>query len=140
MEAFREWRVELMGTAVPVQVLTDHKNLIYFTTTKELNRRQVRWAETLASYNFRISYVKGSENIRADALSRKPEYQSNKTHESRAILKEDGDSLVYNKQQLAATLELVGDPWTDRIKAALASDATAAHQDPILGKGFARTS
>jgi hypothetical protein len=64
----------------------------------------------LALYNFRISYVKGSENARADALSRKPEYLSNKTHESRAILRADGDSLVFNKQQLAVTTRLVGDP------------------------------
>ena len=90
-------------------MLTDHKNLIYFTTTKELNRQQVRWAETLASYNFIISYVKGTKNARADALSRKPEYHTNKTHESRAILREDGDSLVFNKPQLALIVKLVGD-------------------------------
>jgi hypothetical protein len=64
----------------------------------------------LALYNFRILYVKGLENARADALSQKPEYLSNKTHKSRAILKTDGDSLVFNKQQLAATTRLVGDP------------------------------
>ena len=128
VEAFREWRVYLEGSAHPVQVLTDHKNLIYFTTTKELNRRQVRWAETLASYNFRISYVKGSENARADALSRKPEYLSNKTHESRAILKEENDSLVFNRQQIAATSTLVGDPWTKKIKQQYSDDQLAQHQ------------
>jgi hypothetical protein len=47
-------------------------------------------------YNFIISYVKGTKNTRADALSRKPEYHRNKTYESRAILREDGDSLVFN--------------------------------------------
>jgi len=64
----------------------------------------------LALYNFRILYVKGLENARADALSRKPEYLSNKTYKSRAILKIDSDSLVFNKQQLAAITRLVGDP------------------------------
>jgi hypothetical protein len=64
----------------------------------------------LALYNFRILYVKGLENAKADALSRKPEYLSNKTHKSRAILRADGDLLVFNKQQLAATARLVGDP------------------------------
>ncbi|KFY06363.1 hypothetical protein V491_08680, partial [Pseudogymnoascus sp. VKM F-3775] len=47
VEAFRQWRVYLEGPAYTVQVWTDHKNLTSFTTTKVLNRRQVRWAETL---------------------------------------------------------------------------------------------
>ena len=94
----------LEGSKFPVQILTDHKNLIYFTTTKELNRRQVRWAETLATYNFTISYVKGAENARADALSRKPGYMRNSQPVSHAILKQDGNSLVRNEMQLASTM------------------------------------
>jgi hypothetical protein len=131
VDALREWRVYLEGSKYPVQIYTDHKNLVYFTTTKELNRRQVRWAETLATYNFRISYVKGTENARADALSRKPEYLTNKTHESRAILKGEGEDLVFNKQQLAATSTIEGDEWTDKIKRKYAEDAMAKDQ---LGK------
>jgi hypothetical protein len=44
-----------------------------FLTTKELNWRQVRWAEILAKYYFEIEYVKGTDNIRADILSKKAE-------------------------------------------------------------------
>jgi hypothetical protein len=44
-----------------------------FLTTKELNQRQVRWAEILAEYYFKIKYVKGTDNIRADALNKKAE-------------------------------------------------------------------
>jgi hypothetical protein len=46
-EAFRIWRHYLDGSARPVDVVTDHKNLEYFSTTKILNRRQARWAEYL---------------------------------------------------------------------------------------------
>jgi hypothetical protein len=42
-----------------------------FLTTKELNQRQVRWAEILAKYYFEIKYIKGTDNIKADVLSRK---------------------------------------------------------------------
>jgi hypothetical protein len=42
VEALREWRVYLEGPKYPVQIYTDHKNLLYWTTTKQLNRRQVR--------------------------------------------------------------------------------------------------
>ena len=42
VEALREWRVYLEGAKYPVQIYTDHKNLLYWTSTKQLNRRQVR--------------------------------------------------------------------------------------------------
>ena len=44
-EAFRIWQHYLDGSARPIDVVTDHKNLEYFSTTKVLNRRQARWAE-----------------------------------------------------------------------------------------------
>ena len=51
----------------------DYKNLIGFLTTKELNCRQVRWAEILIKYYFKIEYVKGTDNIRVNTLSKKAE-------------------------------------------------------------------
>ena len=51
----------------------DYKNLIGFLITKELNRRQVRQAEMLIEYYFKIQYTKGTENARVDVLSRKAE-------------------------------------------------------------------
>ncbi|EDO01784.1 hypothetical protein SS1G_04259 [Sclerotinia sclerotiorum 1980 UF-70] len=125
VDAFREWRVYLKGSKYTVQVYTDHKNLVYFTTTKELNRWQVRWSEIMAAYNFRISYVKGNENARADTLNRKPEYLQNKTHESHTILKQDGDTLVHNKPQLAATSGINYDTIKDIIKTEYSTDTTA---------------
>jgi RNase H-like domain found in reverse transcriptase len=35
----QEWRVYLEEAKYKVKVLTDHKNLIWFTTTKVLNKR-----------------------------------------------------------------------------------------------------
>lgn len=40
--SFKQWKVYLKGPKHTVTVLSDHKNLIYFTTTKVLNQRQVR--------------------------------------------------------------------------------------------------
>ena len=57
---------------MPIKVLTDHKNLEYFITTKKLTPRQARWAEFLFEYNFLISYQSGKKNNKADALTRKP--------------------------------------------------------------------
>ena len=47
-------------------------------------------------YNFKISYIKGIENGRADALSYKPEYIRGKEIPSYAILKEAENGLVFN--------------------------------------------
>jgi hypothetical protein len=41
--ACTEWKVYLEGSKFPITCLTDHKNLTFFMTTKDLNRRQVRW-------------------------------------------------------------------------------------------------
>jgi len=59
-------------------VKTDYKNLTGFLIIKELNQRQVRWAEMLAEYHFEIQHTKGTDNARADALSKKAKLQSNK--------------------------------------------------------------
>jgi hypothetical protein len=42
-----------------------------FLTTKELNQRQVKWAEILIKYYFKIEYIKGTDNIKVDVLNRK---------------------------------------------------------------------
>jgi hypothetical protein len=42
-EAFKAWCHYLEGTEVPIDVVTDHKNLEYFCTTQILSRRQARW-------------------------------------------------------------------------------------------------
>ncbi|KAG0155432.1 hypothetical protein PDIDSM_1009 [Penicillium digitatum] len=52
------------------EVITDHRNLEYFTTTKLLNRRQARWSEFLSRFNFKITYRPGKQGAKPDALTR----------------------------------------------------------------------
>jgi hypothetical protein len=73
--AFKQWRSYLAGAQHRVQVLTDHKNLLYFTTTWTLNRRQARWSIFLDDFNFEIQYQPGTQQGKADALSRHSEYE-----------------------------------------------------------------
>jgi hypothetical protein len=42
--AFQDWRVYLEGSPHQIRVISDHKNLEYFLTSKQLNRRQARWS------------------------------------------------------------------------------------------------
>ena len=53
-EAFRAWRHYLEGTNVSIDVVTDHKNLEYFCTTRILSRRQARWSTFLSGFNMVI--------------------------------------------------------------------------------------
>jgi len=39
VEAFKEWRLYLVGAKHWITVYTNYKNLTYFTTNKELNGR-----------------------------------------------------------------------------------------------------
>ena len=57
---------------MPVRVLTDHKGLEYFMTTKKLTPRQARWAEFLSEFNFVVTYQSGKKNNKADALTPRP--------------------------------------------------------------------
>jgi hypothetical protein len=71
---FEQWRHLLLGSKHPITVFTDHKNLVYFTSTKRLNRRQARWSLFLSDFDFNIIYRSGKSNGKPDALSRRPEY------------------------------------------------------------------
>jgi hypothetical protein len=88
IHAFEEWRLELEGALHPVQVLSDHKNLEYFMSTKLLNRRQTRWAEYLSRFNFCIVYRPGKGGGKPDAL----------THRSRD-LPQGGDARLIEQQR-----------------------------------------
>ena len=100
INAFEEWRAYLKKSRHPIMVYSDHKNLLYFTTTKKLNQRQVRWIELLASYNFQIHYRKESENGQADVLSQRLDLTTEKTQE-RSLFTGKGKTLVLNKLEVA---------------------------------------
>lgn len=75
MSALESWEPELKSTEEAFTVLTDHQTLQWFTTTKKLQRRQIRWNEQLAGYRFKIVYRPGKKNGKADALTRRTQDQ-----------------------------------------------------------------
>jgi hypothetical protein len=91
IKAFDEYKAELMPcTDEPIIVVTDHKNLEYFMTTKMLNERQARWGEKLSPFNLRITYRPGRLNVRADALTRRPQDEPTEevvNHREQTLLK-----------------------------------------------------
>jgi hypothetical protein len=49
----------------------DHQSLKHLFTQRDLNSSQRRCSEFISEYDFGISYIKGKENLVADALSRR---------------------------------------------------------------------
>ena len=69
-EAFRTWCHYLEGSALPINVVTNHKNLEYFSTTKILTHHQARWSEYLSQFNLIIWFHPGWLGTKPDALTR----------------------------------------------------------------------
>lgn len=101
----QEWEHYLIRAKHQIKVYTDHKNLVHLTTTtKELNKRQIRWAEYLSQFDAKILYRKGSENGRADALSWRLDHQQDAPPKTQTMLHQTNDgSLGIGLRQLAAT-------------------------------------
>jgi hypothetical protein len=118
--AFEQWRPELEGTKLPIQVITDHKALEYFMTTKKLTRRQARWALTLADYNFQISYRPGRQNGKADALTRRASDMPNQ------------DNLIDDRQQEQLQTILGPERLTDEVKDHLRVAAEGDEPEDVL--------
>jgi len=96
VDVFKHWHRYCEGATYQVQVYSDNQNLEYFTTTKVLNCRQVRWALELAGIDFRIYYWPGSRNGKPDALSRRSKYRPEKgVSENQPIM------TVLNKEHFA---------------------------------------
>ena len=74
ISAFAKWRAYMAGAQHRIQVMNEHKNLIYFTTTRTLNQKQARWSSFLADYNFEILFRHDVHHGKADALSQRLDF------------------------------------------------------------------
>ena len=84
VKVFKTWHYYLEGCKHEVLVLTDYNNLRCFIDMKSLSSRQVRWAQELSQYHFRIDYRQGKANAAADALSRFPQRSQDEEKELQA--------------------------------------------------------
>ena len=105
VDAMRHWRIYAESCS-ELTIYTDHKNLTFFTTSKVLNRRQVRWSEELGQYKFKIVYTPGKDNGRADALSRRSDLAGTKTTQDTSILRINKDGSLGPARQLNSLLQI----------------------------------
>jgi len=74
MRGLRCWTHLLKGTHIPVLVYTDHANLCYYRDPQKIGPRVAGYIPEREQYNILLEYKPGATN-RADALSRRPDYE-----------------------------------------------------------------
>ena len=126
VEMFQTQRHYLLGAKFLVKVITNYKNLTYFITTKVLIGQHIRQQEKLIEFDFTISYQKGLDNVRADALSRQKTFNKKKKVKSQAFFKEKDRAVVLNKIEIALTvIKQQDDVQETKIKAVYNRDCIA---------------
>ena len=92
----RIWRHWLIGREFEIQ--TDHSPLCQILARKaeDLTPRQLRWLEKMEPFSYTMSYLKGEENIVADALSRNVDALAIEIMENVNIL--DKDEIIHAAQ------------------------------------------
>ncbi|GMF36749.1 unnamed protein product [Phytophthora fragariaefolia] len=72
--ALVKFRVHLLGQK-PFVIYTDHASLKTATSSPHLSQRKAQWLSFFAEYNFTVEYKPRKQNVLADALSRRPDYE-----------------------------------------------------------------
>jgi hypothetical protein len=70
IDTLNKWSTYSKSTEHRITILSDHKNLEYWQTKKDLNLRQARWAEQLVNDDFAIMYRPSKRTGKPDILSR----------------------------------------------------------------------
>jgi len=112
VDALRKCDTCCKTTGPIITILTDHKNLEYWKTKKDLNLQQAWWGEQLANYDFVIKYRPGKLAGKPDILSRESgaspwegdiKYQQN---HSRILLPEEAFKVLQANTTETINLEI----------------------------------
>jgi len=105
-EVFKIWRHYLEGSASPINVVMDHKNLEYFLTTKILICQQARWSEYLSQFNLVIRFCPGCLGTKPDALTRRWDVYPKEGDNSYASVNPHNFYPVFTHEQITASLQV----------------------------------
>ena len=71
VHALRTWRIYLH---MHFELYTDNRGLTFWQSKKHMSRREARWLEFLAEFDFSLKHRPGNQNV-ADPVSRRPDLQ-----------------------------------------------------------------
>jgi hypothetical protein len=127
-ESFKVWHHYLEGSRHRIDVVTDHKNLEYFSTTKMLSCRQAHWSEYLSAFHFTIRFRPGKLGAKPDALTRHPDVYPKGGEKDYSSINPQNYRPVFSKEQLTASLCATGlQPIVDQVLQKI--NSTNLHKD-----------
>ena len=117
---FKKWRPTLEGARLLIKILTDHRNLQYFISTKQLSCRQAHWSEFFSCLNFVIQYQLGKLGAKPDVLTRRSgdfskEKDGRLQQIVQTILKPHNLDSAIKKNLIAASLVIEGEENLDNL-------------------------
>ena len=103
-EAFKHWQHYLKGSASSVDVVTNHKNLEYFSSSKILTCHQAHWSEYLSQFNLSIHFHPRCLGAKPDALTH--HWYVHSTERDRDYTRVNPHNLkpMFTQEQLASSL------------------------------------
>ena len=115
-ECLKHWRPYLAGSPHKIIVHTDHANLTHWRQPQKISRHIARQVLELEEYNIKLQHVPGKNNGRADALSRRPDYdQGMNDNQNVMVLPEKLFIQALASQELEQDEEILK-PWVDSHK------------------------
>ncbi len=81
----KHWHLKLKCMNISIKIFIDYLNLKYFMIIKELIRWQVKWAEKLFEYNFKIIYQLRKQNLKVNTLIRMSDVKSIEANENHKL-------------------------------------------------------
>ena len=89
----------------PIDVVTDHRNLQYFSTTKILTRQQACWSEFLSTFNLVICFRPRKLGMKPDALTRRWDVYPKEGNSDYTTVNPQNYRPVFTSEQLASSLQ-----------------------------------
>ena len=106
-------------TGAPFEVLTDHKPLLNapqsIAVDKDATGRRGRWAVELSTYDFSVTYRKGSDNSNADAMSRRANEETQESAEIH-VMRNDSETAIREPEFNNMRMEQDLDPILGTLK------------------------
>ena len=85
-------------------MLTDHKNLEYFSTTKVLTHRQAHWSEYLSQFNLIIHFCPVKLGTKPDALTRRWDIYPKGGNSDYATVNPSNLQPMFTEEKISASL------------------------------------
>ena len=100
-DAFKRWHHYLKGAGTPIDVVTDHWNLQYLSTTKTLTQQQAHASEFLSQFNMVIHFQLGKLGTKPDALTHCWDIYPKEGNSDYASINPQNLQPMFTNQQLA---------------------------------------